>query len=430
MSINITLKPIQYIQGNILLPGSKSISNRVLLIASLSNGITNIQNLLKSDDICYMLQALKLLGVNYQLNKNNTVCNIIGINGIFHINNNLLTLFLGNAGTAMRPLLAVLSLLKTSQIILTGDNRMKERPIKDLVDSLRQGGALIKYQEKNNYPPVIINGGYIGGEITVNGTISSQFLTALLIAAPLAKNVTIINIKGKLVSQPYIDITLNILKSFGVKIINNQYKNFFINGNQQYISPHNFFVEGDASSASYFLAAAAIKGGTVCVEGIDKNSIQGDIHFANVLQKMGAIIKWGKNCIICTKNKLTGIDIDLNHIPDAAMTIAIVALFANGKTTIRNIYNWRLKESDRITAMATEMRKIGAIIEEGKDFISIQPPKIFYPAIIETYNDHRIAMCFSLITLSGVPITIVNPNCVNKTFPEFFVKLDSISHYY
>ncbi|NIG99193.1 MAG: 3-phosphoshikimate 1-carboxyvinyltransferase [Buchnera aphidicola (Periphyllus acericola)] len=421
--INTPLK----IDGEIILPGSKSITNRALLFSALSEGKTYLKNILYSDDVKYMLNALKLLGIKYNLSNDKKICKIYGVGNKFPITKNV-TLFLGNAGTAVRFLLSVLS-IKNSNIIITGDERMKNRPIKHLVDSLIQGEAKISYIQRKNFLPIKTNGQFKGGTITLNGSISSQFLTALLIAAPLSLKKTKILIKGKLVSKPYIDITIKMMKSFGVIIKNFNYKFFLINGNQKYISPKKYFIEGDASSASYFLSAAAIKGGTVIIKGVGKKSIQGDIKFCSILKKMGAKIYLGKNFIQCTKNKLKSIDMDMNDIPDAAMTIAITALFSNGTTNIRNIYNWRVKETDRLYAMATELKKIGAKVEEGKDYLTITPPRKFKKVEIETYNDHRIAMCFSLISLSGTSVTILNPNCINKTFPNYFKDFLSICKY-
>ncbi|HBZ7967825.1 TPA: 3-phosphoshikimate 1-carboxyvinyltransferase, partial [Klebsiella pneumoniae] len=273
-------------------------------------------------------------------------------------------LFLGNAGTAMRPLTAALC-LGDNDITLTGEPRMKERPIGHLTDALRQGGAQIDFPENDGYPPLRIRGGFTGGRISVDGSVSSQFLTALLMAAPPAENDTEITISGELVSKPYIDITLAMMSSFGITVVNEDYRRFLIKGKQQYQSPGEYLVEGDASSASYFLAAAAIKGGTVRVTGIGRNSLQGDTQFAAVLEKMGAKVTFADTYIECTRDTLHGIDMDMNAIPDAAMTIATTALFAEGTTTIRNIYNWRVKETDRLSAMAAELRKVGAQVEEG-----------------------------------------------------------------
>jgi 3-phosphoshikimate 1-carboxyvinyltransferase len=422
---SLTLQPIAHIEGVINLPGSKSVSNRALLLAALAKGKTRLTNLLDSDDIRHMLNALKALGVQYQLSNNNTVCDIEGLGGEFKTNFPL-ELFLGNAGTAMRPLAAALN-LGQHDIILTGEPRMKERPIGHLVDALRQGGAKIDYLEQTDYPPIRLRGGFLGGNVEVDGSVSSQFLTALLMMAPLAEQDTIITIKGELVSKPYIDITLALINTFGGKIENQDYQRFVIKGGQQYQSPEKYLVEGDASSASYFLAAAAIKGGTVRVTGIGKNSLQGDIHFASVLEKMGAKVRWGEDYIECERGTLKGIDMDMNTIPDAAMTIATTALFAEGETVIRNIYNWRVKETDRLAAMAAELQKVGAIVEEGHDYLKVTPPKQLTTADIETYNDHRIAMCFSLVALSDTPITILDPGCTTKTFPDYFEKLETLS---
>ncbi|MEX0445993.1 3-phosphoshikimate 1-carboxyvinyltransferase [Xenorhabdus sp. SGI246] len=422
---SLTLQPISCINGTINLPGSKSVSNRALLLAAFAKGTTYLTNLLDSDDIYHMLNALTELGISYRLSDDRTACEVDGIGGIITGKN--VELFLGNAGTAMRPLAAALC-LGHNDVILTGEPRMKERPIGHLVDALRQGGAQVDYLEQENYPPLRIKGGFLGGKIVVDGSVSSQFLTALLMAAPLALNDTEIHIQGDLVSKPYIDITLALMNSFGVAVENKQYQVFRVKGQQQYQSPGHYLVEGDASSASYFLAAAAIKGGTVRVTGIGKNSLQGDTKFANVLEKMGATIRWGNDFVECERGALIGIDMDMNAIPDAAMTIATTALFAKGETTIRNIYNWRVKETDRLNAMATELRKVGAKVEEGHDYIRIVPPEKLKFAEIETYNDHRVAMCFSLVAFSDTPVTILDPGCTAKTFPDYFKQLKSISY--
>ncbi|MMC64890.1 3-phosphoshikimate 1-carboxyvinyltransferase [Salmonella enterica subsp. enterica] len=422
---SLTLQPIARVDGAINLPGSKSVSNRALLLAALACGKTVLTNLLDSDDVRHMLNALSALGINYTLSADRTRCDITGNGGPLRASG-ALELFLGNAGTAMRPLAAALCLGK-NEIVLTGEPRMKERPIGHLVDSLRQGGANIDYLEQENYPPLRLRGGFTGGEIEVDGSVSSQFLTALLMTAPLAPEDTTIRVKGELVSKPYIDITLNLMKTFGVEIANHHYQQFVVKGGQQYHSPGRYLVEGDASSASYFLAAGAIKGGTVKVTGIGRKSMQGDIRFADVLEKMGATITWGDDFIACTRGELHAIDMDMNHIPDAAMTIATTALFAKGTTTLRNIYNWRVKETDRLFAMATELRKVGAEVEEGHDYIRITPPAKLQHADIGTYNDHRMAMCFSLVALSDTPVTILDPKCTAKTFPDYFEQLARMS---
>ncbi|EIE2809742.1 3-phosphoshikimate 1-carboxyvinyltransferase [Salmonella enterica] len=422
---SLTLQPIARVDGAINLPGSKSVSNRALLLAALACGKTVLTNLLDSDDVRHMLNALSALGINYTLSADRTRCDITGNGGPLRASG-ALELFLGNAGTAMRPLAAALC-LGQNEIVLTGEPRMKERPIGHLVDSLRQGGANIDYLEQENYPPLRLRGGFIGGDIEVDGSVSSQFLTALLMTAPLAPEDTIIRVKGELVSKPYIDITLNLMKTFGVEIANHHYQQFVVKGGQQYHSPGRYLVEGDASSASYFLAAGAIKGGTVKVTGIGRKSMQGDIRFADVLEKMGATITWGDDFIACTRGELHAIDMDMNHIPDAAMTIATTALFAKGTTTLRNIYNWRVKETDRLFAMASELRKVGAEVEEGHDYIRITPPAKLHHADIGTYNDHRMAMCFSLVALSDTPVTILDPKCTAKTFPDYFEQLARMS---
>ncbi|EJM4980373.1 3-phosphoshikimate 1-carboxyvinyltransferase [Salmonella enterica] len=422
---SLTLQPIARVDGAINLPGSKSVSNRALLLAALACGKTVLTNLLDSDDVRHMLNALSALGINYTLSADRTRCDITGNGGALRAPG-ALELFLGNAGTAMRPLAAALC-LGQNEIVLTGEPRMKERPIGHLVDSLRQGGANIDYLEQENYPPLRLRGGFTGGDIEVDGSVSSQFLTALLMTAPLAPEDTTIRVKGELVSKPYIDITLNLMKTFGVEITNRHYQQFVVKGGQQYHSPGRYLVEGDASSASYFLAAGAIKGGTVKVTGIGRKSMQGDIRFADVLEKMGATITWGDDFIACTRGELHAIDMDMNHIPDAAMTIATTALFAKGTTTLRNIYNWRVKETDRLFAMATELRKVGAEVEEGHDYIRITPPAKLQHADIGTYNDHRMAMCFSLVALSDTPVTILDPKCTAKTFPDYFEQLARMS---
>ncbi|QJC36989.1 3-phosphoshikimate 1-carboxyvinyltransferase [Enterobacteriaceae endosymbiont of Donacia vulgaris] len=425
----LTLKPIHKIKGSISLPGSKSISNRVLLLSALAKGNTKLSNLLNSDDIYHMLNALKKLNIKFILSKNKTECLIIGNNGILKSKKKI-KLFLGNAGTVIRPLTAVLSLNNKCDIILTGEPRMKERPIKHLVDSLRAGGAIINYLEKQNFPPIQIKGGFQGTNILeIKGSISSQFLTSLLIISPLIKQDTLINITNNLVSKPYIDITIKLMKIFGIHVDNYNYQQFKISGQQNYISPGEYIIEGDASSASYFLSAAAIKGGTVKINNINKNSIQGDIKYVNILQKMGARINYGKNYISCTKNSLNSINMDFNDIPDVAMTIAVTSLFSKGITTIKNIYNWRVKETDRLTAMSNELKKTGAKIITGYDYIIISPPKHIKKVIIETYNDHRIAMCFSLLALSNNSVSIINPNCTSKTYPNFFKDFKKISFY-
>jgi 3-phosphoshikimate 1-carboxyvinyltransferase len=419
------LSPVNKVNGTVNVPGSKSLSNRALLLAALASGETHLTNLLDSEDIHHMLTALTKLNVSYRLSECKTQCWVTGNGGVFNVHKPV-TLFLGNAGTAMRPLCAALA-CSNGEFELTGEPRMEERPIGALVDSLHQAGADIAYLKNEGYPPLSIKGNALqGGNITVDGSVSSQFLTALLMSAPLFEQDTIIVISGELVSKPYIDITLHTMAQFGIDVENQNYQHFIVKGQQQYQAPGHFMVEGDASSASYFLAAGAIKGGTVRVTGIGKNSIQGDIRFAEVLEAMGAKVNWQDDFIEVTSAPLKSVDLDMNHIPDAAMTIATTALFATGITSIRNIYNWRVKETDRLAAMSCELRKVGAIVEEGENFITITPPKQLIHAQIDTYNDHRVAMCFSLVALSNTAVTINDPGCTAKTFPDYFVRFATI----
>lgn len=419
---SLTLNPLQSIDGEVTLPGSKSLSNRILLLAAVANGTTHISNLLDSDDVRHMLNALKALGVSYELSADRTACTVIGKAGPLTTasGNDPIELFLGNAGTAMRPLCAMLC-AGSGKFTLTGEPRMYERPIGDLVDSLRGCGAAIDYLGAQEYPPLQIRAdGLSGGQVSIKGNISSQFLTAMLMAAPFCSSDLEIVVEGELVSKPYILITLDVMEKFGVQVQNDNYQRFIIRAGQRYTSPGDMMVEGDASSASYFLAAAAIAGGTVRVHGTGSASVQGDARFADTLEQMGATVRWGETWIEVSRGTLQGIDVDLNHIPDAAMTIATTALFANGPTTIRNIYNWRVKETDRLAAMSAELRKLGAAVEEGSDYITIIPPAVIQSAAIDTYDDHRMAMCFSLAAFGNSPITINDPGCTSKTFPTYF----------
>ena len=421
----LTLAPIAKVSGEVNVPGSKSLSNRALLLAALAEGDTELTNLLDSDDISHMLNALTQLGIQYTLNEDKTRCTVSGNGGAFNVAEPL-ELFLGNAGTAMRPLCAALAASKVD-CVLTGEPRMEERPIGDLVDGLREANADISYLKNDGFPPLQIKGKtLLGGEMSVDGSVSSQFLTALLMAAPLFAGDVTIRIKGELVSKPYIDITLDTMAKFGVSVENDNYQTFTISGDAKYVAPGKFMVEGDASSASYFLAAGAIKGGTVRVTGIGQNSIQGDIRFADVLEAMGAKVVWNDEYVEVTGAPLKGVSMDMNHIPDAAMTIATTALFAEGPTTMTNIYNWRVKETDRLAAMATELQKLGAKVEEGHDSIKVWPTASLKHAEIDTYNDHRIAMCFSLVALSDTPVTINEPGCTRKTFPDYFTRFATL----
>ena len=409
-------------RGTVRLPGSKSISNRVLLLAALAKGTTIVRALLDSDDTRVMLDALRTLGVGVVRVSDSDDYEITGVNGPFPVKQ--AELFLGNAGTAFRSLTAACA-LSGGDYVLTGVARMHERPIGDLVDALRLLGARIDYLGEAGFPPLQIQAGTLTGDTTqVRGDVSSQFLTGLMMALPLRQRSTTIEVVGELISRPYIRITLAMLRRFGVYIAQDGWQRFGVLADARYTSPGEIWVEGDASSASYFLAAGAIGGGSVRVEGVGRDSVQGDVRFADALTLMGARIDMGPNWIEArgpVKGRLKAIDLDCNHIPDAAMTLAVAALFADGVTTLRNIASWRVKETDRIAAMATELRKVGATVEEGADFIRITPPATLIPnAVIDTYDDHRMAMCLSLVTLGDVPIRINDPGCVTKTFPGYF----------
>ncbi len=419
------LKAVQSVSGQVTLPGSKSITNRILLLSAIADGATTIIGPLISDDTLHMIDALKKLQVDLTQKDNGDIL-IHGTRGNFK--NKSAEIFLGNAGTAFRPLTAALSFSK-GQYTLSGLPRMHERPIKDLVDALLQLNADITYLGQEGYPPLKISPSeiMINGPIKIRGDISSQFLTSLLMAMPLTKKEVVIEIEGDLISKPYIDITLNFMARFGIHVKKIDWKHFVIPGSTSYVSPGEIFVEGDASSASYFLAAGALAG-DIEVKGIGRNSIQGDVKFAEALVLMGADINILEASIQVTKvAALQAINLDCNHIPDAAMTLAVLALFAKGTTKLLNIGSWRVKETDRIKAMATELRKLGAAVTEGNDFIEITPPlKIKEHVEIDTYDDHRMAMCFSLVSIRNIPITINDPACVNKTFPTYFEILESI----
>lgn len=423
---SLKLDPIPRLAGTIELPGSKSLSNRILLLAALSSGVTSISNLLESDDIRYMKNALDALQIPYT--QSDDVVTVTGCAGNIPVAD--ASLFLGNAGTAMRPLTAALCTASNpGTFVLDGTPRMRERPINDLVDALAQLGADLECSD-TGCPPVTIRNtaGLPGGETRVSGKISSQYLSALLMAAPLANNDVTIFIKDTLVSVPYVKMTINLMRRFGVDVqMNSDNTEFRIAAGQQYKSPGNIFVEGDASSASYFLAGAAITGGPVTVSGCGKDSVQGDVDFARVLGMMGANVEWGSSTITVSRDagkKLKGVDVDCVDIPDAAMSLATTALFAEGPTAIRNVYNWRVKETERMKAIVTELRKLGATVEEGHDYCVIHPPEVIKRNVpIDTYDDHRMAMTFSLVACGGVPVIINDPGCTAKTFPTYFEEL-------
>ena len=417
----LELKAARRAAGSVRLPGSKSISNRVLLLAALASGETEITGLLDADDTKVMREALSRLGISLQQEK------ITGAGGAFPVKK--AELFLGNAGTAFRPLTAALAFCG-GEYRLSGAPRMHQRPIGDLVDALRGIGARIEYAGEEGYPPLRVLPGQptLDRPVKVRGDVSSQFLSSLLMALPLAGRAATVEVQGELISRPYVEITLNVMRRFGQEVRRDGWKSFEVRGGA-YVSPGQFFVEGDASSASYFLAAGALGGGPVRVEGVGRDSIQGDVRFTEVLERMGAQVSLFENAIEVgnVKAKLRPIDMDLNHIPDAAMTAAVMALFAEGRSTLRNIGSWRVKETDRIAAMATELRKLGADVEEGKDFLKITPQKLNSNISIDTYDDHRMAMSFSLAALGGVPVRINDPACVAKTFPRFFDEFKKIT---
>jgi 3-phosphoshikimate 1-carboxyvinyltransferase len=429
---HLDIAPVMHVEGTVRLPGSKSISNRTLLLAALAEGSTTIIDLLASDDTMVMLGALHSLGVKWEQIDERTHL-VHGAGGVLPVHE--ADLFMGNAGTAIRPLTAALAVIG-GDYTLHGVSRMHERPIGDLVDALNAIGAQVEYTGVEGYPPLRIRRGHIhAARMSVRGNVSSQFLTALLMAAPLMakEHPVTIDVIGELISKPYIEITLNLMRRFGVQVEQDGWSSFTVQPGQRYTSPGTIHVEGDASSASYFLAAGAIGGGPVRVEGVGKDSIQGDVRFAEALELMGATITRGDNWIEASSNGvLTAIDADFNHIPDAAMTIAVAALYADGTTTLRNIASWRVKETDRLSAMATELRKLGATVEEGADYISVTPPAEIAAATIDTYDDHRMAMCFALATLDGKArrgntMRINDPKCVAKTFPDFFEAFASIA---
>ena len=423
----ITLKASKQVRGCIKLPGSKSITNRVLLMAALGNGVTKLIDPLRSEDTDQMINALIKLGVSVK--EVNDDQNSIEIKGAEHnFPNKNTNLFLGNSGTTFRPLAAVLAMMR-GDYYLSGIERMHERPIKDLVDALEQMGSSIQYEKNHGYPPITINNSSIeiSEPIQIKGDISSQYLTALLIAGPISNNEFNIEVIGDLISKPYIDITLKLLTKFNIFYNNDNWRLFSLKKDSVYRNPTKIFVEGDASSASYFFAAASLAG-SIEIKGINKDSIQGDLKFLDIISKMGAKIEYKSDSIqVSRASSLKGLEIDCIEIPDAAMTLAIMAVFADKPTKLKNIGSWRVKETDRILAMDNELTKMGVEVSTTHDSMTIFPQKQLNDNIsIETYNDHRIAMCFSLFCLKNLNITIQDPNCVNKTYPDYFKDLKSV----
>jgi 3-phosphoshikimate 1-carboxyvinyltransferase len=432
---SLSLSALPYACGAVRLPGSKSLSNRLFLLSALACGTTSLVDALDSDDTRVMVDALRTLGIALAAETSTsgrTIWRVEGCGGVFPVKQ--ADLFLGNAGTAVRSLTAALA-LSGGHYRIRGVERMHERPIGDLVDGLRQIGAIIHYAGRSGFPPLDIAPATVDctQPIRLRSDVSSQYLSALLLALPLSGAAATIEMTTELISKPYVEITLNLLARFGVQVEREGWRSLHIPGGQHYRSPGEMIVEGDASSASYFLAAGAIAGGPVQVDGVGRNSIQGDIRFADALEAAGAQVHWGEEHIAVSSpsgQRLRAFDQDCNAIPDAAMTLAVLALFADGPCTLRNIASWRVKETDRLTAMATELRKLGALVDEDPDQLTVHPPARLTPgAIIDTYDDHRMAMCFALAALGphGVPVTIRDPGCVDKTFPAFFDAFEQIS---
>ncbi|GAN34232.1 3-phosphoshikimate 1-carboxyvinyltransferase [Candidatus Brocadia sinica] len=419
----IEIKPITgTVDAIVTVPGSKSYTNRALITAALADGESTITNALFSDDTKYMASSLNVLGIPIEEQQDVNKFIVHGKGGTIPARQT--NLFVGNAGTAMRFLTAMLT-LGNGVYEIDGVTRMRQRPIQDLLDGLRQLGADVISKHNDGCPPVIIRGkGLNGGLAVVKGDLSSQYFSALLMTAPCAKKDVIIEVKGNLVSKRYVDMTVALMREFGVNVENNDYKTFFVKSGQHYKATH-YEVEGDASAASYFFAAAAITGGKVRVVGIGSDSLQGDIHFVDVLKSMGCKVVIGSNWVEVLGNSLHGVDVDMGDMPDVVQTLAAVAVFAHGKTRVRNVKTMRIKETDRIAAVVNELRRMGISAVEYEDGFEIEPspPR---PAQIETYDDHRMAMSFALIGLRSTGISIKNPECVSKTFPDYFQRLEAL----
>ncbi len=420
MTDSLLVAPRKGAYGTVAIPGSKSISNRALLLCALADGTTELSALLESDDTRYMRQALAALGVDVVANSE-TEFTVRGCGGDFP--NRKASLYLGNAGTAVRSLTAVLA-LTAGEFEIDGIARMRERPIKDLLDALQPLGANIDCLENDGFLPLRLSTQSLAQTLStaVKGNVSSQYLTGLLMALPVTGKAAEIQIVGELISKPYVAMTIALMKQFGVEVINHDWQRFEIPAGQRYCSPGMLRVEADASSASYYLAAGAI-GGDVTIEGVGSDSLQGDVKFADALAVMGAKVEWGPDWIRCAKpegGQLKAFDLDLNHIPDAAMTLAVAAVFADGPCHLRNIGSWKVKETDRILAMANELTKLGIKVEYTDESLSVWPGQPKANVDIETYDDHRVAMCFSLISLAGVPVNILDPGCTAKTYPKYF----------
>jgi 3-phosphoshikimate 1-carboxyvinyltransferase len=420
----LTLPPARHAEGVVALPGSKSISNRTLLLAALARGTTTLTGLLESDDTAVMLAALRALGIDWR-ERGELVYDVPGAGGAFPVKH--ADLHLGLSGLSMRTLVAALA-FSQGHYRADGVPRMRERPIGDLVDALRPLGADIRYEMSDGFPPLAIGpGAPRAAPVRIRGDVSSQFLTGLLQALPLLAADVTVTVEGELISRPYVGITLNLMRRFGVDVERIDDATYRVPASGGYRSPGTLAVEGDASGASYFLAAGALGGGPVRVTGVGRDSIQGDVAFADELARRGADVQFGPDWIEArASGTLRGGTIDCLAIPDAAMTLAITALFADAPTLLTGIGSWRVKETDRLAAMATELRKLGADIDEGPDWLRVTPPTRFTPATIATYDDHRMAMCFALASLAGVPVTIDDPDCVRKTYPDYFVALSRL----
>ena len=419
---SLRLKKIQSVSGQVIMPGSKSLSNRALLVSAMAKGRTKLLNVLKSDDTQRMIEALKQLGVN--LNNVTGATDVTGIDGVFDNGLNQLTLDLGNAGTAMRPLCAALS-VSSGVFTLTGEPRMMERPIGPLTEALKEIGCNIEYLNNDGFPPLQIRGSTPKKHsIRVSGDTSSQFISALLMTAPVCGGLDI-SVSGDLISKPYVDLTVKLIEKFGAKVHRNGYSSFKVEGSG-YTSPGSYLIEGDATGATYFAAAAAIKG-QLEIYGLPADSVQGDIRFFDVLKKMGAKVTRQENSILVKSGKLHGIEIDMNAMPDAAMTLVPLAMYTDSPVVIKNIASWRVKETDRIDAMVKEMTKLGVKVESGDDWISIDSSsRNDATPVFDTYNDHRMAMCMSLIAFDR-EVVINDPDCIRKTFPTYFTLLNSVA---
>ncbi len=422
---SLKISRLSSVSGRVTLPGSKSLSNRALLCAALSEGKTALLNLLRSDDTARMIEALKALGV--KISERGTACEVEGLGHAFDTGLNRVRLDLGNAGTAMRPLCAALA-FSSGSFELTGTQRMFERPIGPLCEALKSLGVHVDYMNNPGFPPVLIRGcpAPKSHEASIDGSLSSQFITALLLAAPLAGGLAI-RVRGELISKPYVDLTIRLMERFGIRIARKGYSEFSVPAGSRYASTGSCLIEGDATAATYFAAAAAIAG-KVEIYGITQDSVQGDAAFLSVLERMGAkVTRLEHSVVVERQGRLKGIDIDMNAMPDAAMTLVPMALYTDGPVTIRNIASWRVKETDRIAAMETEMRKLGVKVESGADFISIDASvRNSEPPVFDTYDDHRMAMCLSLCAFDR-DIVVNDPQCVAKTFPGYFKELAAVT---